>query len=54
MLHLFVDEVERRQKEIEEMLSSQGISWSGMRMIEPRMEEAFISLVRRQEAAEHG
>jgi len=53
MLHLFVDEIESRQKQIEAALAKQGIAWSGMRMIEPRMEEAFISLVRRQEAADH-
>jgi len=54
MLHLFVDEVESRQKQIEAVLEGQGIAWSGMRVIQPRMEEAFISLVRRQEAAENG
>ena len=54
MLHLFVDEIETRQKQIEEVLSAQGITWSGMRVIEPRMEEAFISLVRHQEAVDHG
>jgi len=54
MLHLFVDAIESRQKQIEESLAGQGITWSGMRIIKPRMEEAFISLVRRQEAAEHG
>jgi ABC-2 type transport system ATP-binding protein len=54
MLHIFVDVVETRQKQIEEMLDGQGIGWSGMRVIEPRMEEAFISLVRRQEAVDHG
>ncbi|MCD4738052.1 MAG: ABC transporter ATP-binding protein [Anaerolineae bacterium] len=46
MLHLFVDSVERRQPEIEALLSAQGISCQGMREIEPRMEEAFISLIR--------
>jgi ABC-2 type transport system ATP-binding protein len=54
MLHLFVDEIENRQKLIESMLQGQGIAWSGMRVIEPRMEEAFISLVKRQEAADYG
>ena len=54
MLHLFVDAIESRQKQIEESLAGQGITWSGMRIIEPRMEEAFISLVRRQEKAEYG
>lgn len=53
MLHLFVDEIEGRQKQIEAALGSQGISWSGMRVIEPRMEEAFISLVKRQDATGH-
>jgi ABC-2 type transport system ATP-binding protein len=54
MLHLFVDEIERRRKQVEKALTAQGIAWSGMRVIEPRMEEAFISLVTRQEAAENG
>ena len=54
MLHLFVDEIEPRRMQIENALTSQGIAWSGMRVIEPRMEEAFISLVAQQEAAEHG
>ncbi len=54
LLHIFVDEVARRQKQIEESLTSQGLAWSGMRVIEPRMEEAFISLVKRQEAADNG
>jgi ABC-type multidrug transport system ATPase subunit len=53
MLHIFVDEIESRQKQIEAALTGQGIVWSGMRVIEPRMEEAFISLVKRQEAADH-
>jgi ABC-2 type transport system ATP-binding protein len=53
MLHLFVDEVEQRREQIEKALTAQGIAWSGMRVIEPRMEEAFISLVARQEATEN-
>jgi len=48
MLHIFVDDVERRQREIKTALSAQGITCAGMREIEPRMEEAFISLIRRQ------
>jgi ABC-2 type transport system ATP-binding protein len=54
MLHTFVDEADQRQRQIESALNAQGIAWSGMRVIEPRMEEAFISLVTRQEAAENG
>ena len=48
MLHVFVDDVGKRQPEIEAALAGQGITCSGMREIESRMEEAFISLVRKQ------
>jgi ABC-2 type transport system ATP-binding protein len=51
MLHVFVDNIEQRQSEIETYLTSQGIAWGGMRVIEPRMEEAFISLINRQHEA---
>jgi ABC-2 type transport system ATP-binding protein len=54
LLHVFLDSVERRRPEIEHALSVQGISCSAVRVIEPRMEEAFISLIRRQEAAQDG
>ncbi len=47
MLHLFVDHVERRQ-EIAAALTAQGIACGALREIEPRMEEAFISLIQRQ------
>jgi ABC-2 type transport system ATP-binding protein len=50
MLHVFVDDVQRRQRQIENALSAKEIEWSGMRMIEIRMEEAFINLVTQQEA----
>ena len=50
MLHVFVDDVTRRQQEIEAAMSAQGITCTGMRQIEARMEEAFISLIRRQRA----
>ena len=46
MLHLFVDDVERRRPEIEAALAAEGITCSGMREIKVRMEEAFISLIR--------
>ena len=48
MLHAFVDDVERRRCEIQDTLAEQGITCHGMREIPVRMEEAFISLVRRQ------
>ncbi len=48
MLHVLVDDVAGRWPEIEAALSEQGITCQGMREIEPRMEEAFIWLIRRQ------
>ncbi len=48
MLHAFVDDPAERRLQIESALASAGISCTGMREIEPRMEEAFISLVGRE------
>jgi ABC-2 type transport system ATP-binding protein len=50
MLHVFVDDVDRCRTEIETALAAQGITCQGMREIAPRMEEAFISLIRKQRA----
>ena len=47
-LHVFVDDVSRRRPQIESALASQGITHDALREIEVRMEEAFISLIRRQ------
>ena len=47
-LHLFVDDVAQRQPQIDAALAAAGIQHGGMREIEVRMEEAFISLLRRQ------
>ncbi len=47
-LHLFVDEVSRRKPQIEAALAAAGLQHDGLREIEVRMEEAFISLIRRQ------
>jgi ABC-2 type transport system ATP-binding protein len=52
LLHVFVDQVELRRPQIEAALSARNISLSGMRQIEPRMEEAFISLITRQKELE--
>jgi len=49
MLHVFVDDADRQRDEIEAALAAEGISCKGMREIEPRMEEAFISLIRKQD-----
>ena len=50
MLHVFVDDPAQREREIEIALAAQGITCDRMREIEPRMEEAFISLIRRRRA----
>ena len=47
-LHVFVDEVPRRKAQIEVALASQGMTYDNLREIEVRMEEAYISLIRRQ------
>jgi drug efflux transport system ATP-binding protein len=47
-LHVFVDEVSKRKPQIESALTSQGIRFDNLREIDVRMEEAFISLIRRQ------
>jgi ABC-2 type transport system ATP-binding protein len=48
-LHIFVDDVPQRKPQIEAALAAAGIQHDEIREIEVRMEEAFISLVRRQE-----
>jgi ABC-2 type transport system ATP-binding protein len=47
-LHLFVDEPSVRKLQIETALADAGIQCEGIREIEVGMEEAYISLVRRQ------
>jgi ABC-2 type transport system ATP-binding protein len=48
-LHLLVDSAGRRQPEIEKALKKAGIGYRGIRRAPARMEEAFISLMRRVE-----
>lgn len=52
LLHALIDDAEVRQPQIEAALRALGITCQGMRRIEARMEEAFISLIRRQAAQE--
>jgi ABC-2 type transport system ATP-binding protein len=47
-LHVFVDDAALRKPEIESILKSAGIKFEGLREIEVSMEEAFISLVRKE------
>jgi ABC-2 type transport system ATP-binding protein len=48
LLHVFVKEAARQQETIRAALAAAGIDVIGLRQTRPRMEEAFISLVRRQ------
>ena len=52
MLHVFVDNADQGQQHIEKLLGEAGLTIEGMRRIEPRMEEAFISLIRQQVESE--
>ena len=47
-LHIFVDKAAKRTAQIKAALNAQGIDYDDVRKIEVRMEEAFISLIRRQ------
>src|SRR5512138_2860124 len=51
-LHVFVDDASRRRPEIAAALAARGIRHDEIRRIEVRMEEAFISLIRRQTQVE--
>ena len=48
LLHVFVDDAARRTSAIQETLSGAGIGVQGLRQTRPRMEEAFISLIRKR------
>lgn len=50
LLHVFVDCAATRAETLQRALSEAGIEVLGVRQTRPRMEEAFISLVRRQMA----
>ena len=46
LLHVFVEDGERGMRQLETLLASHGVTVEGVRQIRPRMEEAFVSLVR--------
>lgn len=48
LLHVFVDHAALRAPQIEMALRVQDIALSGLRAIAPRMEEAFVSLMRKE------
>ena len=47
-LHIFVDDAGLRTCQIEAALQGAGVAYSDLRRAQPRMEEAFISLIRRE------
>ncbi len=49
-IHLLVDDAGLRRTQVETSMAAHAVQWSGMREIQIRMEEAFIYLIRRQEA----
>ncbi len=49
-LHLLVDSAQRRLPEIERRLQKQKVIYRGIRVAPARMEEAFISLIKKLEA----
>jgi ABC-2 type transport system ATP-binding protein len=48
LLHAFVDNAQSRAPAIQEALTGAGVAVQGLRQTRPRMEEAFISLIRRR------
>ena len=48
LLHVFVDDAERRVPAVQDALAEAEIAVDGLRQTRPRMEEAFISLIRRR------
>jgi ABC-2 type transport system ATP-binding protein len=48
LLHVFVDNAARRAPEMQSVLVGAGIAVEGLRQTRPRMEEAFISLIRKR------
>lgn len=51
LLHIFVDRAAERMPQVEAALAAQAIETASLRQTQARMEEAFISLIRRQQAA---
>jgi hypothetical protein len=48
LLHIFVDAAQQRMPQLKAALQAAGVQVNRMRVIRPRMEEAFISLIRKQ------
>jgi ABC-2 type transport system ATP-binding protein len=52
LLHIFVDSAAVREESLRGALQRAGVDVIGLRLTRPRMEEAFVSIVRRQTAME--
>jgi ABC-2 type transport system ATP-binding protein len=50
LLHIFVEDVAVTWPRLQAVLSDNGVTVDNMRVIHPRMEEAFISLIRGRNA----
>ena len=50
LLHLFIDDAALRMPQIAAALADHGLAVASMRPIQPHMEEAFMSLIQRQES----
>jgi ABC-2 type transport system ATP-binding protein len=48
LLHVFVEDAERHASAVQKALVTAGITVQGLRQTRPRMEEAFISLIRKR------
>jgi hypothetical protein len=46
LLHVFVDDAQARAEELRQALHDHDVSVQSLRQTRPRMEEAFISLIR--------
>jgi ABC-2 type transport system ATP-binding protein len=49
LLHVFVDSAARRTSAVRGALAGAGVAVKGLRQTRPRMEEAFISLIRKRQ-----
>jgi len=54
LLHVFVDRADERLPQMESALAAHGISVKDARKVVPRMEEAFVSLIRRMGRGREG
>jgi len=52
LLHVFVDDAGQRTPEVQQALERAEIGYAGLRQAKPRMEEAFISLIRQRRLQE--